>query len=45
MFGKFKTNQMHNFELVCLFILFYFSSFDMFRRAAILKEEYINFII
>jgi hypothetical protein len=37
MFGKFKTNQMHNFQLV-LFILFYFSS-DMFRRGAIFKEE------
>jgi hypothetical protein len=38
-FGKFKTNQMHNFQLVYLFyfILFYFS-FYMFRQAAIFKE-------
>jgi hypothetical protein len=42
MFGKFKTNQMHNFQLV-LFTLFYFSS-DMFRQAAIFKKGYISFI-
>jgi hypothetical protein len=40
-FGKFQTNKMHNFQL---FYLFYFS-YDMFRRAAIFKEEYVNFII
>jgi hypothetical protein len=43
MFGKFKANQMHASQLVVC-ILFYFSS-DIFRRAAIFKEEYINFII
>jgi hypothetical protein len=42
MFGKSKTDQMHNFQLV-LFLLSYFSP-AMFRRAAIFKEEYINFI-
>jgi hypothetical protein len=37
MFGKFKTNQMHNFQLV-LFILFYFSTY-MFWQAAIFKRN------
>jgi hypothetical protein len=40
MFGKFKTNKMHKFQLVCLFYL----SSDMFWQAAIFKEEYIDFI-
>jgi hypothetical protein len=42
MFDKFKTNQMHDFS-ISSFILFYFSS-DMFRRAVIFKEEYIDFL-
>jgi hypothetical protein len=37
MFGKFKTDQMHNFQVV-LFILFYFSS-KMLRWAAVLQRN------